>query len=184
MSSCYKKRPNIEKYGEPPRTPYDQLMNKVYSPQSYNAAPFPMPRTEFDMKMQQHWCPKCGYGFIATPSKDAKNILDPATTEFYANPPRTPYDQLMNQVYSPQAYNAAPFPMERTVFDMDLIKVWCPKCNYGFTPTPPKGAKNVLNPGTTEFFSVSRENFCGAPNNVALALQDNDNVWSYGAKQV
>ena len=117
MSSCYKKNTNIEKYADPPRTPYDQLMNKVYNPQNYYAAPMPMPRTEFDMDMRKHWCPNCKFGFTVTPSKNEKNVLNPATTEFY----------------------------------------------------------------------TSRENYCGgsvAPNNVALALEDNDNVWSYNARNI
>ena len=62
--SCQNKRVNIEKYANPPRTPFDQLMNKVYNTaDNYHAAPYPMPRTDFDIKMQQHWCPKCGHGF-------------------------------------------------------------------------------------------------------------------------
>ena len=192
MSSCYKKNVNIEKYAEPPRTPYDQLMNKVYNSQNYYASPMPMQRTKFDMDMLKHWCPNCNFGFTVTPdsSINKKEILNPATTEFYGNPPRTPYDQLMDKVYNPQTYYAAPFPMERTIFDMDIKKIWCPKCKYGFTPTPSSSInkKEILNPATTEFYTrnnFSRENYCGAsPNNVALALEDNDNVWSYNAKNM
>ena len=186
MSSCYKKNTNIEKYAAPPRTPYDQLMNKVYNPQNYYAAPMPMPRTNFDMDMRKHWCPKCNFGFTVTPSRNEKNVLNPATTEFYGNPPRTPYDQLINKVYNHQSYYAAPMPMDRTVFDMDMRKVLCPKCKFGFVPSPSNTQKNVLNPATTEFYT-SRENYCGetvAPNNVALALEDNDNVWSYNARNI
>lgn len=185
MSSCYKKNINIEKYGEPPRTPFDQLMNKVYNPQSYYAAPMPMQRTKFDMDIITHWCPNCKAGFVASPSANQKNILNPASTEFYVNPGRTPYDQMMDKVYNPQSYNAAPFPMQRTLFDMDNVKVWCPHCKYGFVPTPSANQKNVLNPATTEFYSFrdsSRETYCSRPNNVALALEDNDNVWSYGSR--
>lgn len=75
MSCCNKKVVNVENYANPPRSHYDQLMNKVYSPENqYFAAPFPMDRTDFDMRMQNRWCtlcgkpdvsscPKCGYGF-------------------------------------------------------------------------------------------------------------------------
>ena len=57
MSSC-KLKNNIERYANPPRTSYDQLFNKMYDPNSNNfrAAPWPMPRTEFDIKLQEEWC--------------------------------------------------------------------------------------------------------------------------------
>lgn len=172
MSSCYKKNVNIEKYADPPRTPYDQLMNKVYSPQEYNAAPFPMDRTKYDMKVINKFSPNCKYGFEPT-GEDSM--------EKYTNP-RTPYDQMMNKVYSPQNYNAAPFPMDRTQFDAKVQKKFAPNCSYGFLPIPSPKEKNVLNPA-----NIYKENYCGEsgtgtlPNNVALALQDNDNVWSYNS---
>ena len=184
MSSCYKKNVNIEKYGDPPRTPYDQLMNKVYSPQNYYAPPFPMDRTNYDVELQKKWCPNCGFGFVGDGGD---------TIEKYGTPPRTPYDQIMNKVYSPQNYNAAPFPMDRTDFDMELKKTWCPKCTYGFIATPSQNEKNTLNPANIYRQPVhhNKENYCGGgasgggfANNVALSLEDNDNVWSYNARNI
>jgi len=172
MSSCYKKNVNIEKYADPPRTPYDQLMNKVYSPQEYNAAPFPMDRTKYDMKVINKFAPNCKYGF-----EDNQND----SMEKYTNP-RTPYDQMMNKVYSPQNYNAAPFPMDRTQFDAKVQKTFSPNCSYGFLAVPRQKEKNVLNPA-----NIYKEDYCGGgdasylPNNTSLALQDNDNVWSYNS---
>jgi thiol-disulfide isomerase/thioredoxin len=57
MSSC-KLKNNIERYANPPRTPYDQLFNKMYDPNQVNfhAAPWPMQRTSFDMELQKEWC--------------------------------------------------------------------------------------------------------------------------------
>jgi ribosomal protein S27AE len=137
------KRVNIEKYAEPPRTPYDQLMNKVYDPQNkYYAAPFPMQRTNADMEQLKKWCPKCGFGFVS----DHQNV------EHYANPPRTHYDQLMNKVYDPQnKYYAAPFPMQRTNADLELMKTWCPKCGYGFVSDHPMKPSAPSSSGCSDY---------------------------------
>ena len=45
----------------------------------------------------------------------------------YNYPNRTPYDQLMNLVYDPnnEKLHPAPWPMERTNFDLNLQKKWC-----------------------------------------------------------
>jgi len=52
-----------ERYAGPQRSPYDQLFNKMYDPNNstYNAAPWPMQRTNFDLEMQNEWCmcPTC-----------------------------------------------------------------------------------------------------------------------------
>jgi thiol-disulfide isomerase/thioredoxin len=62
MSSCRLKNVT-ERYAEPPRSAYDQLFNKMYDPNNstYNAAPWPMQRTDFDLQMQNEWCmcPQC-----------------------------------------------------------------------------------------------------------------------------
>lgn len=78
MSSCRLK--NItERYAEPPRSAYDQLFNKMYDPNNstYNAAPWPMQRTNFDLRMQKEWCtcPLC------CDERSNKNItMSPYTT--------------------------------------------------------------------------------------------------------
>ena len=181
MSSCYKKNVNIEKYGEPPRTAFDQYMNKVYSPQNYYSAPFPMDRTKYDMRVINTLAPNCEFGFKSTGNdtleKYDNNIL------------RTPYDQYMEKVYSPQNYYSAPFPMERTQRDVKVQEKLSPNCGVGFVGTPSSGQKNVLNPANI-YGPNSKENYCGEgggrgfANNVALALEDNDNVWSYNSKYI
>jgi hypothetical protein len=65
MSCCNKKNiSSIERYVEAQnqRTPYDQLMNKVYSPMNdaYHAAPYPTPRTQFDQELEKRLCTCCG----------------------------------------------------------------------------------------------------------------------------
>ena len=53
---------NIENY-QPRRTAFDQMMAKVYDPNykenAYHSAPWPMDRTNFDVQLQQTWCPNC-----------------------------------------------------------------------------------------------------------------------------
>lgn len=59
--SCQMKR--VRENYQPQRTAFDQMMAKVYDPNdkgnSYHSAPWPMDRTDFDVKLQQTWCPKC-----------------------------------------------------------------------------------------------------------------------------
>ena len=178
MSSCNNKRVNIEKYAEPPRTPYDQLMNKVYDPVgNYFAAPFPMPRTNYDIEFQKLLCPKCGFGFKSDSAKYQAPFKNPYTREGYANPPYTHYDQLLNKVYSANdKYFAAPYPMQRTNYDVEFQKILCPRCGTGFTPDTNKYQPSFKNP------YHSKENYCGSTNShPALILNDNDNTWSYNA---
>jgi hypothetical protein len=52
----------------------------------------------------------------------------------YNNYNRTPYDQLMNLVYDPAnvKMHPAPWPMERTKFDLNLQKKFCiTDCGFG-----------------------------------------------------
>ena len=59
--SCQMKR--VRENYQPRRTAFDQMMAKVYDPtdrgNAYHSAPWPMDRTEFDVNLQQKWCPKC-----------------------------------------------------------------------------------------------------------------------------
>ena len=69
--------PTKEGYANPPRTHYDQLMAKVYSPDRdiYFGAPFPMDRTKIDMAFRSGFSlPPCtNYGFQVFPKdKDVK----------------------------------------------------------------------------------------------------------------
>lgn len=174
MSSCKNKNVNIENYATPPRTPYDQLMAKVYDPEGrYFAAPFPMRRTEQDLNMQQRLAPKCGYGFVS----------DVPIKEDFVQQPRTYYDQLMMNMYSPNtsSYHGAPFPMERTNRDMDIKNsLDIGSCDFGFK----RDGKNLpLKEGYCGYRGLGQ----GCPycirniGHPALALNDNDNALSYNA---
>lgn len=74
-------------------------------------------------------------------------------------------NQNMNRVYNPNGQiHPPPWPTQRTQFDMNMQKTWCPSC-------------------------VSKENF--EPQNIqyitrdtALTLQDPDNIWSYTASKL
>jgi len=82
--SCGKKNINIERYHNPHRSHFDQIMMKVYNPDNqYHAAPYPMDRTDFDMRLIKQWstCPKCGHGFTdMNPSKGPYGPLNGASS--------------------------------------------------------------------------------------------------------
>ena len=62
MSSCQKKNlPSYENYANPPRSNFDQLMNKMYNPTTYMAAPNPMSNTAYDLNIKKNStvCPNC-----------------------------------------------------------------------------------------------------------------------------
>lgn len=63
--------------------------------------------------------------------------------ERYAAPPRTAYDQLMNNMYNPvgnNQYYAAPFPIPRTHFDTVMQQKLCPSCGKGYYDENPDSA--------------------------------------------
>ncbi len=48
-------------------------------------------------------------------------------------------DQVIGNVYNPDSSlpHPPPWPLERTPFDMNMQKIWCPGCAKGsFVPTP------------------------------------------------
>ena len=60
----YNKENFDESYNYPNRTPYDQLMDLVYNPNSekMHPAPWPMERSNFDLTLQKKWClTDCGF---------------------------------------------------------------------------------------------------------------------------
>ena len=46
------------------------------------------------------------------------------------------FNNLQKNVYSENAqpYHAAPYPMQRTTFDLNMIKAFCENCGPGFCP--------------------------------------------------
>ena len=55
------------------RTPYDQLMNRVYNPENVTLypAPWPMDKTDADLALQKAWCiSDCGK-YNSYPNKNA-----------------------------------------------------------------------------------------------------------------
>lgn len=199
MSSCYKKKINVEKYASPPRTPYDQTMNNMYNNSLYHAAPFPMEKTRYDAVFQKLYCPHCGYtdsknyngcnSFkIVNPPPIKKHNSEPvslAELPEYFSYPRTPYDQNMKNMYSPDTYFAAPFPMEKTRYDMNFQELHCPNCKKYFKSVNPPSEKNN-NFKDWEIPSRVYEGYNGGGCSIKkslpdLSLDDNDNPWSYNS---
>lgn len=45
------------RYGTPPKSAYDRRMYEHYASQKYSTMQYP--RSKFDIKLQQKWCPSC-----------------------------------------------------------------------------------------------------------------------------
>lgn len=71
--SCGLKRFNTERYEIPANLAhYDQVLNRVYNPDSAmpHPPPWPLERTNFDMNLQKTWCPGCaGNSFTSFPTQ-------------------------------------------------------------------------------------------------------------------
>lgn len=54
----------------------------------------------------------------------------------YVNTPRTPLNQTLQKVYNPATVkeHPAPWPMQKTNFDIDLQQIWCPDCGKAIIP--------------------------------------------------
>ena len=198
MSSCYKKTVNVEKYGTPPRTPYDQQMNKMYDPNSYYSAPFPMEKTRYDMMYELIFCPNCKHsGHIGDAGSTGCNVFKvvgpPLLDSPMPNPykemfsfPRTPYDQQMNKMYDPSSYYAPPFRMDRTRYDMSFLELSCPHCKTVFKTVNPPSEENPIPSNLYKNHNSTYEGYnskgCAINKFLpALSLEDNDNPLSYGS---
>lgn len=85
------------------RTPYDYEMLRNYNqPGSFNASPWPTPRTKTDVMLQNTWCLNCNKG----------NVVEGfAPDTFWAAPwptPRTAYDKALQNRWCPTCDHPMP----------------------------------------------------------------------------
>lgn len=85
------------------RTPYDYEMLRNYNqPGSFNAPPWPTPRSNTDIRLQQKWCPNCNKG----------NVVEGfAPDSFHAAPwptPRTNFDKALQNRWCPTCDHPMP----------------------------------------------------------------------------
>lgn len=85
------------------RTPYDYEMLRNYNqPGSFNASPWPTPRTKTDVMLQNTWCLNCNKG----------NVVERfAPDTFWAAPwptPRTAYDKALQNRWCPTCDHPMP----------------------------------------------------------------------------
>ena len=85
------------------RTPYDyELLRNYNQPGSFNAPPWPTPRTKTDVMLQNTWCPNCNKG----------NVVEGfAPDSFRAAPwptPRTAYDKALQNRWCPTCDHPMP----------------------------------------------------------------------------
>lgn len=79
------------------RTPYDYEMLRTYNqPGSFNAPPWPTPRTKTDMRLQNEWCSNCNKG----------NVVEGFAPDSFRAPPwptpRTAYDKAVQNRWCPK----------------------------------------------------------------------------------
>ncbi len=85
------------------RTPYDYEMLRNYNQSgSFNAPPWPTPRSKTDISLQQEWCPNCNRG----------NVVEGfAPHSFHAAPwptPRTNFDKALQNRWCPTCDHPMP----------------------------------------------------------------------------
>lgn len=85
------------------RTPYDYEMLRNYNqPGSFNSPPWPTPRSNTDIRLQQKWCPNCNKG----------NVVEGfAPDSFHAAPwptPRTNFDKALHNTWCPTCDHPMP----------------------------------------------------------------------------
>jgi hypothetical protein len=200
MSSCRLKRVNMEKYN-PPRTPYDQLMAKVYDPnaQKEHPPPWPMQRTDFDKALNTKWDANCQASYLSDEWKNAR--MPKYESEFM--PESNQFMSKENFCGCPSCggygcscavpkygYGYIPVCQCDSCFSNMTTEGYCGRAYYNDPTMPIEGFKNTKenydginnNQATYTNINMLQKNGCLNAEQPVNSLQDPYNWWSYSAK--
>jgi hypothetical protein len=137
-------------------------------------------RTQFDLDLQNKWCPTCGDAPCTTNHQDVQLVSTSGPWAFA--PMRTNYDLAMKDKLSPNMAPCQTFAQNLTVPLVSTSGPWAfapMRSNYDLAMKSKFNAGDSLScmsgyPAPTQMPAPVKENF-----SYGLSFNDPDNVWSY-----